>query len=126
MFKKNEKAYILFINLILITLLGLIVPLLIQQQLINFKIINNRILVLKNKTAVESALEYQLYLLKEDQILLNETFKFNQAEIIINGKEEENHYYLKAKIKNEIPYNSEMIVEKDNFNIKKKITYRSD
>lgn len=124
--RTGVKGYILLINLMLITLIGLIIPLIIQQQFINFRIINNRILLLKNKSVVESALDYQYYFLKEENSLINDFFQFNQEKIELTGKEENDYYFLKAEIDNEIPYTSEMTVEKENLKILKQITYRSD
>ena len=63
----NQSGYILFINLILITLIALFIPLLLQQQRLNFRILNNRISDTQNKMVVESALQYQLYYFKKGE-----------------------------------------------------------
>lgn len=127
MIRNQEKGYILFINLILITLIGLFIPLLIQQQQLNFKILKSRIQVLNLKTAAESAVEYQLFNLKEKNKLFDEVFILNQnLKIKIKGKEEADFYLLRAEILDEIPYISELKVDKLSFKRLTKKTFRGN
>lgn len=127
MFKNQEKGYILFINLILISLIGLFIPLLIQQQQLNFKILKSRIQVLKLKTAAESAAAYLLFNLKEKNRLLDEVFIFNQnLKIKITGKEKNGYYLLRAEILEEIPYISELKVDKSSLTVLTKKTFRGN
>lgn len=124
---KNNKGYVLILNLILITLISLFIPLLMQKQRLSFKILNNRKLALKNKAAVESALEYQYYLLEKNNILCDENFKFkDDVEIKIKGKELEDVYLIKAESQNENPLLAEMKIEKESLKIVNKKLYRSD
>lgn len=125
MSEKYEKGYILFINLILISLIGLFIPLLIQQQQLNFRILNSRTELLKLKTAAESAVEYQLFNLREKNKLMDEEFILNkEIKINILGKEEIDFYLLKAEILADISYISEMKVDKVNHSILTKKTFR--
>lgn len=112
--KFNENSgYILFLNLILITLLALFIPLLIQQHKINYRILNNRIIAAQKKEAVEAGLEYQLYHLKKNNLLLEEIINLNEdIEISIQGEEDDTYFYLKAKVVAEPDYISELKVKK--------------
>ncbi|MFP4199547.1 MAG: hypothetical protein ACOCQZ_01145 [Halanaerobium sp.] len=124
---KNNRGSVLFINLILITLIALFIPLLIQQQKINYRILSNRITAAQNKEAVESALQYQLYFLKEEKLLLDQKLQFNsQIEINIYGKEDDKFIYLSAGLNNKTPYNAEMKLEKESLKIIEKKIYRSE
>ena len=125
--KKNCGGYILFINLILIMLLGLFIPLLVQQQRLNYRILNIRIEAAQNKEAVESALEYQLYFLKKDNLLLDKTISFSEKiEVKIKGEEDTDFVYLTAYLESETPYNAQMKLEKDSLKIVEKKIYRSE
>lgn len=122
----NNSGYILFINLILITLIGLFIPLLIQQQNFNFKILNNRIISAQNIEAVESGIQYQLYYLKKENLLLNEKINLNeQLQVFVRGKEEGEFIYLKASLVDQVTYLSELKIRKENLEIIYKKTYRS-
>lgn len=122
----NSSGYILFINLILITLIGLFIPLLIQQQNFNFKILNNRIISAQNIEAVESGIQYQLYYLKKENLLLNEKINLNeQLQVFVRGKEEGEFIYLKASLIDQVTYLSELKIRKENLEIIYKKTYRS-
>lgn len=124
---KNNRGSVLFINLILITLIALFIPLLIQQQKINYRILSNRITAAQNKEAVESALQYQLYFLKEEKLLLDQKLQFNsQIEINIYGREDDKFIYLSAGLNNKTPYNAEMKLEKESLKIIEKKIYRSE
>ncbi|TDO92277.1 hypothetical protein DFR79_10690 [Halanaerobium saccharolyticum] len=124
---EKNSGYVLFINLILITLIGLFIPLLIQQQKLNYRILNNRITAAQNKEAVESALQYQLYFLRKDNLLLNEELNFSQKrKVKIEGKEDDNFIYLTAELDSEISYKAEMKLKKDSLKIVNKIIYRSE
>ena len=123
----NNSGYVLFINLILITLIGLFIPLLIQQQKINYRILNNRITAAQNKEAVESGLQYQLYFLKEENLLLDQKLDLSQKiEVELKGEEDDNFIYLSASLNDKIPYSAEMKLEKDSLKIIEKIIYRSE
>lgn len=122
---KNNKGYVLFLNLILITLIGLFIPLLIQQQKINYKILRNRKIAAQNREAVESGLQYQLYFLKQNELLLDEELVFNEEIIIkIKGEEVGQFIYLTARLDDRSTYTAEMKLEKEELNIIEKINYR--
>jgi len=124
---EKNSGYVLFINLILITLIGLFIPLLIQQQKLNYRILNNRITAAQNKEAVESALQYQLYFFKKEDLLLNKSINFSEEiKVKIKGKEDADFIYLSAELDSEISYNAEMTLEKENLKIVNKIIYRSE
>lgn len=123
----NQSGYILFINLILITLIALFMPLLIQQQRLNFKILNNRKTAAQNKEAVESALQYQYYYLKNEDLLLKEKIMLDSnLEIAIMGKEDDEYFYLTAELVGNPIYRSEMKIEKEGLRVINKKTYRSE
>jgi general stress protein 26 len=124
---KQDRGYVLFINLILITLIGLFIPLLIQQQKINYQILNNRITAAQNMEAVESGLQYQLYFLNKENLLLDKTIKFNdKIELILKGREDDNFIYLSVSLDDDIAYDAEMKLEKESRKIIEKIIYRSE
>ncbi len=124
---KQDRGYVLFINLILITLIGLFIPLLIQQQKINYQILNNRITAAQNMEAVESGLQYQLYFLNKENLLLDKTIKFNdKIELILKGREDDNFIYLSVSLDDGIAYDAEMKLEKESRKIIEKIIYRSE
>ncbi|MFW5687035.1 MAG: hypothetical protein ACOCXL_02480 [Halanaerobium sp.] len=88
---------------------------------------SNRITAAQNKEAVESALQYQLYFLKEEKLLLDQKLQFNsQIEINIYGKEDDKFIYLSAGLNNKTPYNAEMKLEKESLKIIEKKIYRSE
>lgn len=123
----KQGGYILFINLILIILIGLFIPLLIQQQHLNFKILNNRIKAAQNMEAVESGLQYQLYYLKKENQLLDEQLVFSgNLKVLLRGREDEKFIYLKSSLVDGITYLSEMKIEKNSLKIIHKKTYRSE
>jgi len=123
----NNGGYVLFINLILIMLISLFIPLLIQQQKINYQILNNRITAAQNKEAVESGLQYQLYFLEEENLLLDQKLDLNQKlEVKLKGEEDDNFIYLSASLNDEIPYSAEMKLEKESLKIIEKKIYRSE
>lgn len=125
MLKGSEKGYVLFVNLIFIALISLFIPLLIQQQQLNFRILNSRVEVLKLKSAVESAVQYQLYNLKEKNMLLDQDLKLNNGvKVEILGREELDFYLLRAEILTDIAYISELKVAKNNYEILAKKTFR--
>ena len=123
----NQSGYILFINLILITLIALFIPLLIQQQKLNFRILNNRAAAAQNKEAVESALQYQLYYLQNENLLLEDKIILGgKLEIAIKGEEDDNYIYLKAELIGDPIYRSEMKIEKESLQVINKKIYRSE
>ena len=123
----NQSGYILFINLILITLIALFIPLLIQQQKLNFRILNNRAAAAQNKEAVESALQYQLYYLQNENLLLEDKIILDgKLEIAIKGEEDDNYIYLKAELIGDPIYRSEMKIEKESLKVINKKRYRSE
>ena len=124
---KKNKGYILFINLILITLIGFFIPLLIQQQKLNYKILNNRITAAQKMEAVESGLQYQLYFLKQENLLLDERINFNKdIELILKGREDDKFIYLTVSLSDGTAYNAQMKLEKESRTIIKKKIYRSE
>ena len=124
---KNNQGYVLFINLIMIMLLGLFIPLIIQQQQINYKILNNRISSAQNIEAVESGLQYQLYFLNKENLLLDKKFKFNEKiELKLKGKEDDNFIYLSVSLNDDNSYYAEMKLEKESKKIIEKKIYRSE
>lgn len=123
----NNSGYVLFINLILITLIGLFIPLLIQQQKLNYQILRNRITAAQNMEAVESGLQYQLYFLNKENLLLDETINLNHnLEIKIKGKEDDNFIYLSAVLEAKISYKAQMKLAKEDRKIIEKKIYRSE
>jgi len=123
----NQSGYILFINLILITLIALFIPLLLQQQRLNFRILNNRAAAAQNKEAVESALQYQLYYLQNENLLLEDKIILGgKLEIAIKGEEDDNYIYLKAELIGDPIYRSEMKIEKESLQVINKKIYRSE
>lgn len=123
----NQSGYILFLNLILITLIALFIPLLIQEQRINYRILNNRIRASQNKAAVESGLQYQLYILKNNNSLCDgKIILYNKTELRIEGKEGVLSYNLYSHLDELVPYTAEMKVNKSDFKIINKKIYRSE
>jgi hypothetical protein len=123
----NHAGYVLFLNLILITLIALFIPLLIQKQRINYRILDNRIKVAQNIEAVESGLQYQLYILKKENLLCDEKIMINnKIELQIKGEEEPDFYYLYTYLDGLIPYTAEMKINKDDLKILNKKIYRSE
>lgn len=123
----NQSGYILFLNLILITLISLFIPLLIQEQKINYRILNNRIKAAQNKEAVESGLQYQLYILKKDDLLCDEVISLdNEIQLRIKGEEDADCFYFYTYLDGVIPFTAEMRINKDNLEILNKKIYRSE
>ena len=123
----GNRGFVLFINLILITLIGLFIPLLIQQQKINYRILQNRITASQNIEAVEAGLQYQLYFFKEEELLLAENLQLNsQLKVELLGEEDDNFIYLTASLAGSIPYNAELKLEKESLKIIEKKIYRSE
>ena len=124
---KSNNGYILLLNLILITLIGLFIPLLIQQHQINFKITRNRAAASQYREAAAAGLEYQLYFLEEKSILLDQELNLKEdLKIKIKGEETANYYYLRAFAGKDNQYISEMKVDKIDLRIINKKLYRSD
>lgn len=123
----NQAGYVLFLNLILITLIALFIPLLIQEQRINYRILNNRIKAAQNKEAVESGLQYQLYILKKENLLCDEKIMLNnKIKLRIKGEEDLDFYYFYTYLDGLIPYTAEMQINKDDLKILDKKIYRSE
>lgn len=124
---KENKGYILLLNLILITLLGLLIPLLIQQHQINFKITNNRATASQHQEAAAAGLEYQLYFLEKKSILIDQELSLKEdLKINLKGEETADYYYLRASVGKDNQYLSEMKIDKENLSIINKKIYRSD
>jgi hypothetical protein len=124
---KNQSGYVLFLNLILITLIALFIPLLIQEQKINYRILNSRIKAAQNKEAVESGLQYQLYVLKKDNLLCDEIIMINnKIKLRIKGEEDQDFFYFYTYLDDLIPYTAEMQINKDDLKILDKKIYRSE
>ncbi|MGM0500071.1 MAG: hypothetical protein ACQERL_07700 [Bacillota bacterium] len=123
----NQAGYVLFLNLILITLIALFIPLLIQEQRINYRILDNRIKAAQNKEAVESGLQYQLYILKKENLLCDEKIMLNnKIKLRIKGEEDLDFYYFYTYLDGLIPYTAEMQINKDDLKILDKKIYRSE
>lgn len=123
----SQSGYVLFLNIILISLIALFIPLLIQEQRINYKILDNRIKAAQNKEAVESGLQYQLYILKKENLLCDEKIMLNnKIELRIKGEEDLNFYYFYTYLDGLIPYTAEMQINKDDLKILDKKIYRSE
>ncbi|KXS50485.1 hypothetical protein [Halanaerobium congolense] len=124
---KNQAGYVLFLNLILITLIALFIPLVIQEQKINYRILSSRIKAAQNKEAVESGLQYQLYFLKNKSQLCNQKIYLdNEIELRLRGEEDSNYIYFYTYLDDVIPYNAEMKLSKEDFKIIDKKIYRSE
>ncbi|TDP27088.1 hypothetical protein C7954_10866 [Halanaerobium congolense] len=124
---KNQAGYVLFLNLILITLIALFIPLVIQEQKINYRILSSRIKAAQNKEAVESGLQYQLYFLKNKSKLCNQKIYLdNEIELRLRGEEDSNYIYFYTYLDDVIPYNAEMKLSKEDFKIIDKKIYRSE
>jgi len=123
----SQSGYVLFLNIILISLIALFIPLLIQEQRINYRILDNRIKAAQNKEAVESGLQYQLYILKKENLLCDEIIMINnKIELRIKGEEDLNFYYFYTYLDGLIPYTAEMQINKDDLKILDKKIYRSE
>jgi hypothetical protein len=123
----NQSGYVLFLNLILITLIALFIPLLIQEQKVNYRILSNRIKATQNKEAVESGLQYQLYFLKNENLLCDKKIILNnKIELRIKGKEDNDFFYFYTYLDDLIPYTAEMRLKKDDLKIIDKKIYRSE
>lgn len=123
----KESGYILFLNLLLITLIALFIPLLIQQQRLNFKILNNRKKSAQNQEIVNSALEYQFYFYKTKEILLKDSIVLNKKfKVFILGKEVDKFIYFKAKLSSDPCYEAEMKIRKNSLEVIYKKIYRSE
>ena len=123
----SQSGYVLFLNIILISLIALFIPLLIQEQRINYRILDNKIKAAQNKEAVESGLQYQLYILKKENLLCDETIMINnKIKLRIKGKEDLNFYYFYTYLDGLIPYTAEMQINKDDLKILDKKIYRSE
>jgi hypothetical protein len=111
----------------LITLIALFIPLLIQEQRINYRILDNRIKAAQNKEAVESGLQYQLYILKKENLLCDEKIMLNnKIKLRIKGEEDLDFYYFYTYLDGLIPYTAEMQINKDDLKILDKKIYRSE
>jgi len=123
----SQSGYVLFLNIILISLIALFIPLLIQEQRINYRILDNRIKAAQNKEAVESGLQYQLYILKKENLLCDEIIMINnKIELRIKGEEDQDFFYFYTYLDDLIPYTAEMQINKDDLKILDKKIYRSE
>ena len=123
----SQSGYVLFLNIILISLIALFIPLLIQEQRINYRILENRIKASQNKEAVESGLQYQLYILKKENLLCDEIIMINnKIELRIKGEEDQDFFYFYTYLDDLIPYTAEMQINKDDLKILDKKIYRSE
>ncbi|ADO77028.1 hypothetical protein [Halanaerobium praevalens] len=123
----NQAGYILLLNLLLITMISLFIPLLVQQQKLNFMILNNRKKSAQNREIVDSALQYQLYHFKEKKILLDDQFILeNKFKVFVLGEEDDDFVYFKARLNNNPAYESEMKIRKSNMETIYKKIYRSE
>jgi len=126
---KKEDGFILFLNLMLISLIGLFIPLLIQQNQINYRITTQRALSSQYRAAAESGIEYLLYKLEDDsQLPINEEIALKKdLKIRVSVEEGDNNYRLSSiSTGNSDYFIIEAVVEKDSLNIVEKIIRRSD
>lgn len=123
----NQAGYILLLNLFLITIISLFIPLLIQQQKLNFIILNNRKKSAQNREIVDSALNYQLHYFKNKKTLLDDVIILeNKFKVFVLGKEVDDFVYFKARLNNNPVYESEMKIRKSDLKIIYKKIYRSE
>lgn len=124
---KNQDGYVLFLNVVLIILIALFIPLLIQQQKINYRILSSRVRASQNKEAVESGLQYQLYFLKNKSKLCDQKIYLNhEIELSLKGEEDSEFIYLYTYLDDLIPYKAEMRLRKEDLEIIDKKIYRSE
>ncbi len=125
----DDSGYVLFLALMIISLIGLFVPLLIQQNQINYRITADRALLSQYRTAAEAGIEYLLYKLENnvelpfsEEIILDE-----QIKISVSGEEGDNCYKLFSSAgEDSKKIIVEVSVEKEGLNLYDKIIRRSD
>lgn len=128
-FRLDNKGYIIYLNLVLISLIALFIPLLMQQQYINYKISRQRVYSSQNRAAAEAGTEFLLHQLNAgaelplaDELYLDEDLKVN-----IRGKAGEEYYYFYSEAANKNnKYLIEMTLDKDNLSIINKKINRGD
>jgi len=132
-FKKNiindDHGYVLFLLLLFISLLGLFVPLLIQQNQINYKITADRALISQYRAAAEAGIEYLLYRLEKNRELplSEEIMLTEQIKISVSGEEGDNCYKLFSSAGGDsTKFIVEVSVGKEDFVLLNKIIRRSD
>ncbi|ADQ14839.1 hypothetical protein [Halanaerobium hydrogeniformans] len=128
-FRLDNKGYIIYLNLVLISLIALFIPLLMQQQYLNHQISSQRVYSSQNRAAVEAGVEYISYQLAAgvelplaEELYLDEDLKIN-----IRGEEGEEYYYFYSEAANKNnKYLVEITVDKDNLSIINKKISRGD
>ncbi len=126
---KKEDGFILFLNLMLISLIGLFIPLLIQQNQINYRITTQRALSSQQRAAAESGIEYLLFKLEDDpQLPINEEIALKKdLKIRVSVEEGDTSYRLSSISTGDSDYFIiEAAVEKGSLKIIEKIIRRSD
>lgn len=127
--RQNDKGYIIYLNLVLISLIALFIPLLIQQQYLNHQISRQRAYSSQNRAAVEAGLEYILYQINAgvELPLAEELYLAEELKVNIRGEEGEeyNYFYSEATNKNN-KYLIEITVDKENLSIINKKISRGD
>lgn len=127
--RQNDKGYIIYLNLVLISLIALFIPLLIQQQYLNHQISRQRAYSSQNRAAVEAGLEYILYQINAgvELPLAEELYLAEELKVNIRGEEGEeyNYFYSESTNKNN-KYLIEITVDKENLSIINKKISRGD
>jgi hypothetical protein len=125
----DNSGYILLLALMLISLIGLFVPLLIQQNQINYKITADRAVLSQHRAAAEAGIEYLLYKLENNAELpiSEEIMLAERINIRLRGEEADSYYKLLSSVGEE---SRKIIVEvsvgKEGLNQFNKIIRRSD
>ncbi|MFW6001377.1 MAG: hypothetical protein ACOCQE_03300 [Halanaerobium sp.] len=125
----DNNGYILFLALMLISLIGLFVPLLIQQNQINYKITADRAVLSQHRTAAEAGIEYLLYKLENNAELpiSEEIVLADQINIRLSGEEADSCYKLISSAGEESrKFIVELSVGKEELNQFNKIIRRGD
>jgi hypothetical protein len=125
----DNGGYVLFLALMIISLIGLFVPLMIQQNQINYKITADRALLSQYRTAAEAGIEYLLYKLENNAELpfSEEIILADQIKISVNGEEGDSYYRLFSSAgEDSKKFIVEVSVGKEELNLIDKINRRSD
>lgn len=125
----DNSGYVLFLALMFISLIGLFVPLLIQQNQINYKITADRALLSQYRTAAEAGIEYLLYKLENSaELPISEDIVLaDQINISVSGEEGDSCYKLVSSAgEDSTKFIVEVSVGKEELNLFNKIIRRSD
>ena len=125
----DNSGYVLFLAVMLISLIGLFVPLLIQQNQINYKITADRALLSQYRAAAEAGIEYLLHKLENNaELPLSEEIELaEQINISVRGEEGDSCYKLYSSAGEEsTKFIVEVSVGKEDLVLLNKIIRRSD